>query len=97
MEIQTNQDKPKRAFGCVSPSAIAFWRVRRELGINQSTMAKLLGISQISVSNAEKGIVKTKASTLKKLRDLAFANRLPFAHEIFPEIDLGDRCPYCGK
>lgn len=95
--VQTNREKSERAFGRVSSTALAFWKVRRELGVNQATMAKLLGISQISVSNAENGVVKPKAATLKKLRDLAFANRLPFAHEIFPEIDVGDRCPYCGK
>lgn len=91
------RDKNERAFGRLSPTAISFYRVRRELGVNQATMAKLLGISQISVSNAENGVVNPKAATLEKLRDLAFANRLPFAHEIFPEVDLGDRCPYCGK
>jgi DNA-binding XRE family transcriptional regulator len=90
-------DKNKRAFGRVSRSALAFWRVRRELGVNQGTMAKLLGVSSVSVSNAENGVFKPKDATAKKLRDLAFANRLAFAHEIFPEVDLGDRCPHCGK
>jgi DNA-binding XRE family transcriptional regulator len=97
MQRAIDVEKSERAFGRVSRSAIAFYRVRRELGVNQSTMAKLLGVSSVSVSNAENGVVKPKDATAKKLRDLAFANRLPFAHEIFPEIDLGDRCPHCGK
>lgn len=97
MPHSIDADKSERAFGRVSDSAIAFWRVRRELGVNQATMAKLLGISAISVSNAENGVVKPKAATAKKLRDLAFANRLSFAHEIFPEVDLKGRCPHCGK
>lgn len=94
-EIQC--DMKELSLGRVSRSAIAFYRVRRELAVNQDKMAKLLGIGKLSVSNLENGVHKPRPATAKKLRDLAFANRLAFAHEIFPEVDLGDRCPHCGK
>lgn len=91
------EDRVERKFGGASECAVAFKRVRKELRISQVKMAKLLGIGQVAVSNTERGLTTARPDTALKLRDLAFANRLDFAHELFPEIDLGDRCPTCGK
>ena len=81
--------------GRASRSALTFYRVRRDLRLKQADMAKLLRVSQVTLSQIENGKVIPKESAIRELRDLAFANRLAFAHEIYPEID--SCCPYCGK
>lgn len=83
--------------GNVGRSARMFLRVRRELDLTQTEMAKVLGLSQMAISYIEQGKRRPTPEQCRKLRNLAFHQKVPFAAAVFDEHDDPDltECPMC--
>lgn len=74
-----------------------FMRVRSDLRITQVAMGNVLGVTQALISSIELGKRNPGDELRGRLRDLAFNQGLPYAVDVFPEVDdpLRTECPNC--
>ena len=66
--------------------AITLKAARIKKGYNQKTAAKMLGISEWTLSNYERGLSYPDIPTLKKIEDVY---DIPYAEIIFLPMDCG--------
>lgn len=81
----------------LSRHAKFFYRVRFALGLSQQQMGKRLGLSSMAVSYFERGYRIPKDEYRLRLRNLAFEMGLPFAVDVYEELDDPEtrECPAC--
>lgn len=80
-------------------SARIIMRIRRDCGLSQSKLAQVLDCHESSIRNWERGIMIPIDHHKKLIRELAFYNQLPYAAEVFPEMDdpWSNQCPMCQQ
>lgn len=65
------------------PLAQTVKRIRIELSYDQSEFAKLIGVTQQAISSYEKGLIKPRMKTIRRMKEVADLNKIPVTIEDF--------------